>query len=98
MKKWKLSQEIYLKIFYKEQPLSHFAELFGKSVKAVQMKARKLDRVKIPDWTKEEVQILLSQPTKQAAEITGRSVASCKTKKTRLSHASNGINCAAPFQ
>ncbi len=94
--RWKLSEEVYLKIYYKDYPLSHFAELFGKSPNAIHMKARKLDRIKIPDWTEKELQILMSQPTKQAAKITGRSIASCKTKKTRLKYAdSNRLNCAA---
>lgn len=95
--KWKLSEEIYLKVFYNDFPISHFAERFKRSPKAISMKARKIGKIKIADWSEKELQILMSQPVRQAAKITGRSVASCKTKKTRLKYANSNRNHRKAF-
>ena len=58
---WKLSQVVYLKIFYDSFNIDEAQQFIGKNKKAIYEKKRRLGLLSTPNWTQTEIEILTNK-------------------------------------
>jgi hypothetical protein len=84
MPRWKISQEVFIKIHYFDRNVNSLTAFTKRKPKAIYERARKLGLKKVPNWTNVEIASLLANGAKKTSEIYKRSYNSCLIKKHRL--------------
>lgn len=75
--------ELYIKDNYLFKTAKEISRIVGTKHKAIHEIARKSKIKKTPNWSNFEVNILKTFGAEKSSEILNRSLASCRTKKSR---------------
>jgi hypothetical protein len=84
MSTWRFSSDLYLKLNYHDNTVNNMKKFINRNNKAIYERIRILGLQKIPNWTDDEIQILLTESPTNASLILKRSYNSCLIKKSRL--------------
>lgn len=84
MTKWKYSQTLWLQLNYLSFNIADARSFIKKSDKSIYNMKAKLRLITEPNWTDEEIKILMDEGPEQASFKTNRTLNSCRIKKSRL--------------